>query len=261
MLRYLGTGERWYGDRPVPIFTRSVWEFQAVVSGAIGPILPLKPRVLRSHSLWLFPPGAAHGWSGHPGTKSEVAVFHFTSVPEPLAQLAQRHFPLEIFLTKENLRRIHTLAAQARPYWESPQAGMMICFEQILMELSFLLYEKAKPKRPPTRKQPSIDRVNAILTWFGEKLPNNPNLKDAAQANHISSAHLRRLFQEVLQNSPKEIFDQLRFQRAHHLMANPDVKLSTVSEACGFQDPSSFSRAFKKKFGCSPALWRGLPPS
>lgn len=261
MLRYLGSGDRWYGDRPVPIFTRRFWEFQAVLSGSVGPILPAKPNILRSRSLWLFPPGEAHGWTSKPGKKAEVAVFHFTSVPEPLALLAQRTSPVVISLTTENVRRLRILTAEVQPYWESPQAGMMICFEHVLMELSLLLHERVNLQGPRTRKRLSIDRVNSILAWFGERLPENPNLNDIAQANHISSAHLRRLFHEVLQNSPKEMFDQLRFLRAFHLMADPDVKLSSVSEACGFQDPSSFSRAFKKKFGCPPAMWRGISTS
>lgn len=209
--------------------------------------------------MWLFPPGKVHGWTGEPGKKSEVAVFHFTSVPEPLVLLTQRTSPVEISLTAANIGRIRALAAQARPYWEAPQAGMMICFEHILMELSLLLHERAGSEVPPNRKRISIDRVNAVLAWYGERLPDNPNLEEAARANHVSSAHLRRLFQEVLQNSPKEIFDQLRFQRALHLMTNSAVKLGAVSEACGFQDQSSFSRAFKNKFGCSPALWRAHP--
>lgn len=259
MLRYLGVGDRWYGDSPVPIFPRRSWEFQAVLSGSISPILSTRPDIARTRTLWLFPPGEVHGWTGEPGQKAEVAVFHFTSVPEPLVLMTQRTSPVEISLTSANIRRIRTLAVQARPYWESPQVGMMICFEHILMELSLLLHERASPEAPPTCKRISIDRVNAVLAWFGERLPDKPNLEEAARANHISPAHLRRLFQEVLQNSPKEIFDQLRFQRALHLMTNPAIKLSTVSEACGFQDPSSFSRAFKKKFGCSPAIWRGLP--
>jgi len=259
MLRYLGGGDRWYGDRPVSMFPRRVWEFQAVLSGSISPVFSARPDILRTRTLWLFPPGEAHGWTGEPGKKAEVAVFHFTSVPEPLALLAERTSPIEISLTSENARRIRILVAQARPYLKSPQAGMMICFEHILMELSLLLLQQAGSEVSPTRKRLSIDRVNAVLVWFGERLSDNPNLEDAARANHISSAHLRRLFQEVFQNSPKEIFDQLRFQRAFHLMADPAVKFNTVSEACGFQDPSSFSRAFKNKFGCSPAVWRGLP--
>ncbi|MFM8716248.1 MAG: helix-turn-helix transcriptional regulator [Spartobacteria bacterium] len=77
-----------------------------------------------------------------------------------------------------------------------------------------------------------------------------------ARATGVSTAHLRRLFHQVLHASPNQIMDQMRFQRAMQLMSDPAIKLESVGEQCGFGSASAFSRAFKTKFGCAPQVWR-----
>ncbi len=108
------------------------------------------------------------------------------------------------------------------------------------------------------KKQESFSKnhVDAAIMWYAERMDENPSLLEVAKATGVSLAHLRRLFHEVLQTSPKNILDQLRFQRAMQLMSDINMKLETISERCGFGSASAFSRAFKIKFGCSPESWR-----
>jgi AraC-like DNA-binding protein len=40
------------------------------------------------------------------------------------------------------------------------------------------------------------------------------------------------------------------------LLKNPALNVSEVALDCGFEDLSHFSRAFKEKFGVSPANYR-----
>jgi len=73
----------------------------------------------------------------------------------------------------------------------------------------------------------------------------NPAFPQVARAVGVSSVHLRRLFHEVLQASPTQIMDQLRFQRAMQLMSDSSMKLEVVGYRCGFGSASVFSRAFR----------------
>lgn len=132
----------------------------------------------------------------------------------------------------------------------------MLCLEHILLELSLLVYE-ARRDSAPDSSTVADRRVGEALSWFSERIPDNPSQEDVASAVNVSPAHLRRLFHQVLQTPPKRAFDELRFQRAVELMSDPAVKLSTVSVACGFESQSAFSRAFKAKFGRAPESWRG----
>lgn len=256
MLLYLGTGERRYGPNPIGVTVRRYWEFQAVVKGAIAMTRHGGAGPLRRRWLWLSPPGHPHGWTGDGARPAEVVVFHFPSVPEPLRRLASGGAAVEVALDAAWCRRLLELAARARRHQEQPAPDMMMSNEHTLLELSLLVYE-AKRAAADVGALANDRRVSAALRWYAERVASNPSLDTVAAAVNVSPAHLRRLFHEVLRLAPKRAFDQIRFQRALELMADPAIKLAAVSAECGFESQSAFSRAFKAKFGCAPEAWRG----
>ena len=133
---------------------------------------------------------------------------------------------------------------------------MMICYEHALMALSLIVCEAFASRAGDAYASYPQSRVNAAIIWYAERMAENPAFPEVARAVGVSTAHLRRLFHEVLQTSPNQIMDQLRFQRAMLLMSDPAMKLEAVGYQCGFASASAFSRAFKTKFGCSPQSWR-----
>nr|WP_247712588.1 AraC family transcriptional regulator [Qipengyuania xiapuensis] len=54
----------------------------------------------------------------------------------------------------------------------------------------------------------------------------------------------------------RQISIDRRMARACELLGDPSIKVSDVSSAAGYSDPSSFVRAFKRKYGTSPHRWR-----
>lgn len=274
MLCYLGLGQRLYGLRPVHCYRRPYWEFQAVLNGSISLIREEGPDLLRQKHLWLCSPQFAHGWMGEGKKSAEVAVFHFLGLPEPLNQLATQKGCLELKLSDAQCQRLHELALGAQHFWKRPAPGMLLYQQHLLLELSWLVYSASHPSTRPeqgadlqqtsskmhssaqSRLPQGHERVNSALHWFQAHLAENPGLEDVARAVGLSSSQLRRLFQANMDASPKKVFDQLRFQHAMELMSDPNCKLSTIGEACGFDSASAFSRAFKHKFGTSPDKWR-----
>jgi transcriptional regulator GlxA family with amidase domain len=143
----------------------------------------------------------------------------------------------------------------AQEHWTHPGPGMPLCHEYILLELSLLFLGGTQGSLNHPAKPPS-GPIARSLFWFSQRLESDPGLDEVARAVGVSVAHLRRLFHQTFQMSPKSFFDQLRFQRATHLLADPSVKIESISAQCGFGSASAFSRAFKNKFGCSPDFWR-----
>ena len=256
MLIYFGTGERRYGDTPLALQQRRAWEFQVVLKGKIGLLLPGGSQPVKAHHLWIFPPGHCHGWVGEKNRGAQVAVFHFLSAPELLSRLLDPKGFLEIALNPRSLHQIRELAGRVEPYWNQPSPGMMICYEHALMALSLIGCESCSAHAGEARQSYPQSRVNAAIRWYSERMEENPAFPQVARAVGVSTAHLRRLFHEVLQASPNQIMDQLRFQRAIQLMSDPAMKLEEVGSRCGFGSASTFSRAFKTKFGAPPQSWR-----
>ena len=254
MLIYFGTGERHYGDIPLAFQRRRAWEFQAVLKGKIGLSLPDGVEPVQAHRLWISPPGPTHGWVGEKGRGSEVAVFHFPSAPELLTRLLNPKGFLEIALNRRGIHQVRELARKVERYWNRPAPGMMICYEHALMSLSLIACEPSQTAEAGQSYQQS--RVNAAILWYAKRMEENPAFPEMARAAGVSTAHLRRLFHQVLHASPNQIKDQMRFQRAIQLMSDPAMKLERVSDRCGFGSASAFSRAFKSQFGSSPQSWR-----
>ncbi len=256
VLTYLGDGQRRYDKQPSQIHRRTAWEFQAVLKGNIGLRLPNGAVYFQRRHLWLFPPNHPHGWDGKEGT-AEVAVFHFPNVPEILRKQVQGSDFVEMALDAAQCTRLRRLAQMARSYWRYPSAGMLLCHEHILLELSLLFLESERSLSQTPIKAPS-EPIERSLLWFSQRMESDPRLDEVARASGVSPAHLRRLFHQTFQMSPKALFDQLRFQRAIQLMSDPRLKLATISLQCGFSSASAFSRAFKNKFGRSPETARAL---
>jgi len=256
MLIYFGTGERRYGEKAIPLQRRRAWEFQVVLKGKIGLLLPGGVQPMLAHRLWCFPPGHLHGWVGEAGRPAQVAVFHFLYAPELLTRFLNPGGFLEIALDRRNLRQVSELAEKVEGYWNRPATGMMICYEHALMALSLIACEDFGAHAVNPQQSYPESRVNAAILWYAERMEQNPALSQVARAVGVSTAHLRRLFSIVLQASPNQVLDQMRFQRALQLMSDPAIKLETVGDRCGFGSASAFSRAFKTKFGSSPQSWR-----
>lgn len=254
MLIYLGTGERRYAENPVDLQCRRAWEFQVALKGKIGPSLPEGAQPARTDCLWIFPPGHTHGWVGEKGRTSEVAVFHFQSAPELLTHLLNPQGFIEIELNRRSILQIREIASKVERYWKRPAPGMMICYEHALLTLSQIACEALQSEKAANNYNEA--RVNAAIVWYAKRMEEDPTFPEMAQAVGVSTAHLRRLFHQVLHASPHQIMDQMRFQRAMQLMSDPAMKLESVGEQCGFGSASAFSRAFKMKFGCAPQIWR-----
>lgn len=86
-------------------------------------------------------------------------------------------------------------------------------------------------------------------------------LAEIARRCGITPRQLQRLFAEHLASTPKGWYLGLRLGRAYHLLAETDLDVLAVSLACGFASASSFSRAFKERYGQPPREIRRLAGS
>ena len=259
MLIYTTSGIRHYGEHPIAVTTRRCWEFQAVLRGRIAPVYLDGPSCSRGSRLWLFSPSVSHGWTAAAGSEAEMAVFHFLSIPRPLEETARASAgALEVTLDKKSCRRLRHLSARSLHHLQNPSPATMMYHEQALMELSLLVYESEAGKNSRHASHGSAwQTVQRVMEIYTEAMHENPSQSDLARRAGCSVSHMRRLFHDVLQASPKHTLDQMRFQRAIQLMSERSQKLETVGEMCGFESASAFSRAFKNHFSCSPAAWLG----
>lgn len=98
---------------------------------------------------------------------------------------------------------------------------------------------------------------NGVIYPAIQYLENNyssPDLTNQTLADQcsISEVYFRKLFTEQYGITPRQYIIDLRISKAKQLLTDGILKISHISEECGFSNPYHFSRLFKEKTGLTP---------
>lgn len=76
-------------------------------------------------------------------------------------------------------------------------------------------------------------------------------IEEIATRIDVPSWTLGRLFKRHLSASPATYYRNLRLSEARNLIRNSNLRISEIAGICGFENPESFSRAYRRKFAAS----------
>lgn len=79
---------------------------------------------------------------------------------------------------------------------------------------------------------------------------------DVASNLQIDRSHFSKLFKKKTGLTPTDWLNNLRLQKAFHLLKSTMLSISEIAYSIGIFDPLYFSRFFKKAVGCSPVEYR-----
>ena len=94
--------------------------------------------------------------------------------------------------------------------------------------------------------------IEEVLSYINSNLENDLSLDTIASKFFISKYYLMRKFKNQIGSSIHSYVIQKRLILAKSLISD-GLSMSTVCSKCGFNDYSSFVRAFKKAYGVSPS--------
>ncbi len=94
--------------------------------------------------------------------------------------------------------------------------------------------------------------VQKALQLISQNVMFEISVEELAGQLHVSSRHLRRLFEEEVGLSPKQISDIHRLNFANKLIRETNLELTQVALASGFESLRRFNDAFKKRYRLSP---------
>lgn len=95
------------------------------------------------------------------------------------------------------------------------------------------------------------EKIVSILKYLNLHLSQSFSIDDLARQFYISKYYMMRRFKAETGHTIHGYLTEKRLLLAREKIA-AGTPLSQVSEACGFGDYSTFSRAYKKRFGVSP---------
>lgn len=84
------------------------------------------------------------------------------------------------------------------------------------------------------------------------------SVKKYAEMLGVSTTHLRNTVKEVTGYSPRQIIQQEIVFESKRLLANTELTIAQIGYKLNFEDPSYFSRFFKREIGINPLKYRDL---
>ena len=110
--------------------------------------------------------------------------------------------------------------------------------------------------RPRTQEQLLMMLKQVVKAAISENLDRTLNLQEIAARLKVSREHLSRIFRERTGITPREFAAEERMQYAVRLLRDSFLNCEEIAERAGYSGAVSFSRAFRKRFGYSPAQYR-----
>ena len=157
--------------------------------------------------------------------------------------------------------RITRIAGCAHPpgFWMDEQ--FLALAEDLL-----LLYDEVRqrigrlPGRKPATREELYRRVSTGRDFMHARAFEHISLNDVARASFLSPYHFHRAFRGAFGVSSHDYVTRLRIDRAAQLLReSPDLSVTHVAGAVGFESPTSFASLFRRHTGVPPSALRHGP--
>ena len=99
-------------------------------------------------------------------------------------------------------------------------------------------------------------RINKVLNYIQENIEDSFQLEKLAALGNFSPFHFHRIISSYLSEPLYAYIKRKRLEKSAQLIRFSKRTIAEISYSIGYETPSSFSSAFKKKFGMSPVNYR-----
>lgn len=105
-------------------------------------------------------------------------------------------------------------------------------------------------------KRRHATRMTSILEYIGAHYRENISLADLAESQHLSIPYLSSFFNRQMGIGFAQYYTNLRLEHAVHDLVGTDSPIEVIAANNGFPESHAFVRAFKKKYGTLPSVFR-----
>ncbi|MCC8246745.1 AraC family transcriptional regulator [Saccharothrix luteola] len=98
-----------------------------------------------------------------------------------------------------------------------------------------------------------LSHISRAVRWIREHYAQPFRVEDVARMSGMSTSAFYRNFQAVTAMSPIQFQKQIRLQEARLLLATHPGDVTAVGRRVGYDNPSQFSREYRRQFGEPPS--------
>lgn len=156
---------------------------------------------------------------------------------------------------RTDLRRLLFEQTRVRPGSQALIVGLTL---QLLASVAQTNQRRTSTEDPQdgTEAARSRDAIQRYVAELPHRFLEATDLDDAAAAVRMSRRRFTQLFRAATGSSWSAFLTRLRVEYACQLLAETSRSIIATAFECGFEDLSSFYRAFKRLKGLPPREWR-----
>lgn len=157
---------------------------------------------------------------------------------------------VQILLNRKLLSDAHVSVARLQAAGAQALVGLARASSEALERVVAGL---ARPSALPKTRECLPPAVRAELRVMME---GSPTVEELADAAGLSVFHFIRAYRQTEGTTPHARILDLRLERALNLLMQPGARVDDVGEATGFDSPSHFISAFRRRAGVTPGAVR-----
>ncbi len=120
-------------------------------------------------------------------------------------------------------------------------------------DILFMLLRSEPKKYQPAEKLKRIaPALDHIAQHYNESIRND----ELAQLTGLSTVYFRKLFTELVGQSPIDYISSVRIRKAKEMLESDFSSITDIAASLGYPNIYDFSRAFKKHVGVSPKAYK-----
>jgi AraC-like DNA-binding protein len=100
----------------------------------------------------------------------------------------------------------------------------------------------------------SLTHIRRAVQWIRENYTSPFRVEEVAQLSGMSVSAFHRNFQAVTAMTPIQFQKHIRLQAARLLLVNRPNDITGVGHSVGYDNPSQFSREYRRQFGAPPSI-------
>ena len=157
-------------------------------------------------------------------------------------------------------RALRTMLHEQNARTEHFELAMQQCLASILLELFRTRDDQRQSPAARADSRHSITRVEDVLHYLTTHYYEVHSLSSAAKMAHLSRRQFSNLCRRMTKTSFTQFVNGIRVEKAREMITHSDRPVSSIAFEVGFEDLSTFYRAFRKRFRASPLTFRRHVP-
>lgn len=143
--------------------------------------------------------------------------------------------------------------------YQQKQFAFELKVRSLFLELLYLMVTKfmqTEENQDTIRQKRHLEKLSGITSYMKKNYSRTITLKSVAEEFGFSPTYLSRMFKKYANVSYKTYLLNLRTEYALREMMGTTHSLNDVALNNGFPNSRAFAKAFSKRYGCLPSIYR-----